>query len=67
MQTTKIDDQKANLLKLLNAAGVKGLNKSGLKINGSKLKNQALKELENESKVVNLEGKGRYLYVLKGI
>ncbi|SMC65841.1 hypothetical protein SAMN02746065_106163 [Desulfocicer vacuolatum DSM 3385] len=65
MQATKIDDQKANLLKLLKTAGVKGLNKSGLKINGSKLKKQALNELENESKIVNLEGRGRYLYVLK--
>ena len=65
MQSTKIDDQKASLLKLLETTGSKGLNKSGLKINASKIKNQALKELENEKKIVNLEGRGRYLYVLK--
>jgi len=65
MQTTTIDDQKTNLLKLLETAGPKGLNKSGLKIKASKIKNQALKELENEKKIANLEARGRYLYVLK--
>jgi hypothetical protein len=65
MQTTKIEEQKASILKLLETADAKGLNKSGLKINSSKVKSQALRELENERKIVNLEFRGRYLYVLK--
>ncbi|MCP4115111.1 MAG: hypothetical protein GY737_06815 [Desulfobacteraceae bacterium] len=65
MQTSNIKEQKANILKLLELAGVKGLNKSGLKIKSSKVKKQALMELENERKIANLEGRNRYLYVLK--
>jgi hypothetical protein len=65
MQTTKLKEQKANILKLLETAGASGLNKSGLKIKASKVKQQALRELEHEREIANLEGKGRYLYVLK--
>ncbi|MDM8526191.1 hypothetical protein QUF80_22675 [Desulfococcaceae bacterium HSG8] len=59
-----VESCKEDILKKLREAGAKGLNKTGLKIN-SKIKKQALAELEKEKKIANLETGRKYLYVLK--
>ncbi|MBF0226908.1 MAG: hypothetical protein HQK76_15790 [Desulfobacterales bacterium] len=65
MKEEALEKNKATILKAITDAGAKGLKKTALKITPQKNLNQAIKELEKEQKIGNLETGNKSLFVLK--